>query len=211
MKWSAHHKNHPANVNIFYFELFGSNLEGGAMDSTKWLCRSVLLQNAVPKTIRSCTGILPTSGNRLSSQIAAELILLLRHGVWWCVKNICVLWVPSYPMCYRNQRPTPLTNATNLTKMQLQNLIQLQNASGLLQSYRNSGPTFGAYKMPNQLYGMFISNYQNYDSLQNAGDQGYDLLQSHSPWSLCTGPRLMYFVAVIPTGISTLAIETAHW
>ena len=62
-------------------------------------------------------------------------------------------------------------------------------------------PTFGAYKMPNQLYGISISDYQNYGSLQNAGDQGYDLLQNHSPWSLCTGPRLTYFVAVIPTGI----------
>ena len=62
-------------------------------------------------------------------------------------------------------------------------------------------PTFGAYKMPNQLYGISISDYQNHGSLQNAGDQGYDLLQNHSPWSLCTGPRLTYFVAVIPTGI----------
>ena len=124
--------------NIFCFELFGSNLEGGTMDFTKCLCRGVLLQNAVriTKTIRSCTGILPTSGNRLSSQIAAELILLLPHGVWWCV-NICELWVPSYPTCYKNQRPTPLTNATNAAKMQLQNVIQLQNASELFQSYRN--------------------------------------------------------------------------
>ena len=55
--------------------------------------------------------------------------------------------------------------------------------------------------MPNQLYGISISDYQNYGSVQNAGDQGYDLLQNHSPWSLCTGPRLTYFVAVIPTGI----------
>ena len=65
-------------------------------------------------------------------------------------------------------------------------------------------PTFGAYKMPNQLYGISISDYQNYGSLQKAGDQGYDLLQNHSPWSLCTGPRLTYFVAVIPTGMQLL-------
>ena len=58
--------------------------------------------------------------------------------------------------------------------------------------------------MPNQIYGISISDYQNYGSLQNAGDQGYDLLQNHSPWSLCTGPRLTNFVAVIPTGILRL-------
>ena len=64
--------------------------------------------------------------------------------------------------------------------------------------------------MPNQLYGISISDYQNYGSLQNAGDQGYDLLQNHSPWSLCTGPRLTYFVAVIPTGMFDVfcAVET---
>ena len=46
-KCIAHHKNHPANVKIFCFELFRSHQEAGAMDSTKCLCRGVSLQNAM--------------------------------------------------------------------------------------------------------------------------------------------------------------------
>ena len=42
--------------------------------------------------------------------------------------------------------------------------------------------------MPTQLYGTSISDYQNHGSLQNARDQGYELLQNHTPWSICTGP-----------------------
>ena len=49
-KCSAHH----SNVEICLFEPFGWHLEGDAVDSTKYLCRSLLLQNAVriTKTIQ---------------------------------------------------------------------------------------------------------------------------------------------------------------
>ena len=175
------------------------------MDFTKCLCRGVLLQNAVriTKTIRSCTGILPTSGNRLSSQIAAEIILLLPHGVWWILMMCEYLWVVSAVLSNMLQKPE--TNTPDQCYKRGENAAtkcdpttKCLRAVPELSEYC---PIFGAYKMPDQLYGISISDYQNYGSLQNAGDQGYDLLQNHSPWSLCTGPRLTYFVAVIPTGM----------
>ena len=83
----------------------------------------------------------------------------------------------------------------------LQNVIQLQNASGLFQSYGNIAPHLGDTKCPTNSMEFPFPTIKNHGSLQNARDHGYDSLQNHMPWSICTGPRLTYFVAVIPTSI----------
>ena len=64
-KCNAHHKNHPANVKLCFYELFGSNLEGDAVDSTKFaICAGVYyykMQCASQKPSSKCKNMFFTN------------------------------------------------------------------------------------------------------------------------------------------------------
>ena len=58
-KNGAHHKNHPTTLKIGCFELFRCHQGAGAMDSTKYLCNGISLQQAmrIKNTTSKCKTI----------------------------------------------------------------------------------------------------------------------------------------------------------
>ena len=82
--------------------------------------------------------------------------------------------------------------------------------SRAIQSYGNIAPHLGDTKCPTNSMEFPFPTIKNHGSLQNARDHGYDSLQNHMPWSICTGPRLTYFVAVIPTSMLIVLFSDHH-
>ena len=111
--------------------------------------------------------------------MVAQLCSVKGWGQLDCTYKIWAHAIPS------NMLQKPATNtpdhATNATKMQLQSVIQLQNASGLFYSYRNIAPHVELTKCPT-----------------NSMEFPFPIIKIMDPYKMLGTRDMIYYKTIVP-------------